>query len=93
MSMGRPGAQWNSTDIRREMPANQPSQGADADLWHNRGEWIERLPLYKRLTRNELAERVRFELTLEFPLNTLSKRAPSATRPPLQGAVSFLNLP
>jgi hypothetical protein len=31
-----------------------------------------------------LAERVRFELTLEFPLNTLSKRAPSATRPPLQ---------
>ena len=31
-----------------------------------------------------MAERVRFELTLEFPLNTLSKRAPSATRPPLQ---------
>ena len=31
-----------------------------------------------------LAERVGFEPTLEFPLNTLSKRAPSATRPPLR---------
>jgi hypothetical protein len=31
-----------------------------------------------------MAERVGFEPTLEFPLNTLSKRAPSATRPPLQ---------
>jgi hypothetical protein len=30
-----------------------------------------------------LAERVGFEPTLEFPLNTLSKRAPSTTRPPL----------
>jgi hypothetical protein len=30
-----------------------------------------------------MAERVGFEPTLEFPLNTLSKRAPSATRPPL----------
>jgi hypothetical protein len=33
----------------------------------------------------ELAERVGFEPTLEFPLNTLSKRAPSATRPSLRG--------
>src|SRR5437899_5466502 len=31
-----------------------------------------------------LAERVGFEPTLEFPLNTLSKRAPSATRPSLR---------
>src|SRR5271170_247492 len=31
-----------------------------------------------------LAERVGFEPTLEFPLNTLSKRAPSTTRPSLQ---------
>ena len=30
-----------------------------------------------------LAERVGFEPTLEFPLNTLSKRAPSTTRPSL----------
>jgi hypothetical protein len=30
-----------------------------------------------------MAERVGFEPTLEFPLNTLSKRAPSTTRPPL----------
>src|SRR6185369_16247812 len=29
-----------------------------------------------------MAERVGFEPTLEFPLNTLSKRAPSTTRPP-----------
>ncbi len=33
---------------------------------------------------NNLAERVGFEPTLEFPLNTLSKRAPSATRPSLR---------
>src|SRR5213593_4262987 len=32
-----------------------------------------------------VAERVGFEPTLEFPLNTLSKRAPSATRSSLQG--------
>src|SRR2546427_3191280 len=31
----------------------------------------------------DLAEREGFEPTLEFPLNTLSKRAPSATRPSL----------
>ena len=37
-----------------------------------------------------LAERVGFEPTLEFPLNTLSKRAPSATRPSLQGVVCTL---
>jgi hypothetical protein len=30
-----------------------------------------------------VAERVGFEPTLEFPLNTLSKRAPSTTRPSL----------
>jgi hypothetical protein len=30
-----------------------------------------------------MAERVGFEPTLEFPLNTLSKRAPSTTRPSL----------
>src|SRR6185437_458062 len=31
-----------------------------------------------------LAEGVGFEPTLRFPVNTLSKRAPSATRPPLR---------
>src|ERR1039458_1838357 len=31
-----------------------------------------------------MAERVGFEPTLEFPLNTLSKRAPSTTRPSLR---------
>src|SRR5881227_2410532 len=40
-----------------------------------------------RLNRlaDTMAERVGFEPTLEFPLNTLSKRAPSTTRPPLLG--------
>ena len=33
-----------------------------------------------------LAERVGFEPTLRFLANTLSKRAPSATRPPLREA-------
>ena len=32
--------------------------------------------------KKQLAVRVGFEPTLEFPLNTLSKRAPSTTRPP-----------
>jgi hypothetical protein len=32
---------------------------------------------------NKVAERQGFEPWLEFPLNTLSKRAPSATRPSL----------
>src|SRR5258708_3018694 len=38
----------------------------------------------KLLKPKGLAERVGFEPTLEFPLNTLSKRAPSATRPSLR---------
>ena len=37
-----------------------------------------------------MAERVGFEPTLEFPLNTLSKRAPSATRPSLHGVNCLL---
>jgi hypothetical protein len=42
-------------------------------------------PSHKRSIINKiLAERVGFEPTLEFPLNTLSKRAPSATRPSLR---------
>ena len=32
----------------------------------------------------ELAEREGFEPSVEFPLHTLSKRAPSTTRPPLR---------
>src|SRR6267154_596053 len=34
-----------------------------------------------------MAEGVGFEPTLRFPVNTLSKRAPSATRPPLRTAL------
>src|SRR5271165_2305254 len=41
-------------------------------------------PSRKCQITKELAERVGFEPTLEFPLNTLSKRAPSATRPSLR---------
>jgi hypothetical protein len=47
-----------------------------------------RLPTGSAATRylieNEMAERQGFEPWLEFPLNTLSKRAPSATRPSLR---------
>src|SRR6202030_3612949 len=39
-----------------------------------------------------MAERVGFEPTLEFPLNTLSKRAPSTTRPSLLGRNSQHNM-
>src|SRR5216683_3475681 len=35
------------------------------------------------MAKTILAEGVGFEPTLRFPVNTLSKRAPSATRPPL----------
>ena len=38
-----------------------------------------------------LAERVGFEPTLEFPLNTLSKRAPSATRPSLLESMVYVD--
>ena len=41
------------------------------------------------LKTKSLAERVGFEPTLEFPLNTLSKRAPSATRPSLRSEVAL----
>ena len=41
----------------------------------------------------EMAERLGFETRLELPLNTLSKRAPSATRPSLHAGVALLNLP
>jgi hypothetical protein len=34
---------------------------------------------------NSMAERARFELAIRSPAYTLSKRAPSATRPPLHG--------
>jgi hypothetical protein len=37
-----------------------------------------------------MAEREGFEPPLEFPLNTLSKRAPSATRPSLRGVGKIL---
>jgi hypothetical protein len=36
------------------------------------------------ICEQQLAEGVGFEPTLRFPVNTLSKRAPSATRPPLR---------
>src|ERR1700730_7928060 len=35
--------------------------------------------------RESVAERERFEPSIEFPLYTLSKRAPSTTRPSLRG--------
>src|SRR6266851_4793247 len=39
------------------------------------------------MAKTILAEGVGFEPTLRFPVNTLSKRAPSATRPPLRTAL------
>ena len=43
---------------------------------------------WRTLRNNALAEGVGFEPTLRFPVNTLSKRAPSATRPPLQSSIA-----
>ena len=43
---------------------------------------------------DQVAERQGFEPWIEFPLYTLSKRAPSATRPSLRGVgCSYLNKP
>ena len=39
-----------------------------------------------------MAERMGFEPMKEFPLYTLSKRAPSTTRPPLQNTYSLFIL-
>src|SRR6266852_9852419 len=39
------------------------------------------------MAKTIVAEGVGFEPTLRFPVNTLSKRAPSATRPPLRTAL------
>ena len=44
---------------------------------------LQALVYCKLLILKCMAERVGFEPTLEFPLNTLSKRAPSTTRPSL----------
>src|SRR6185312_14742047 len=41
----------------------------------------------RMLVAEGLAEGVGFEPTLRFPVNTLSKRAPSATRPPLRNSL------
>src|SRR6185312_5414917 len=43
----------------------------------------DRRPCQRTQSPKGLAEGVGFEPTLRFPVNTLSKRAPSATRPPL----------
>jgi hypothetical protein len=42
------------------------------------------LDLVEKRRRNCVAERVGFEPTVEFPLHTLSKRAPSTTRTSLR---------
>jgi hypothetical protein len=64
-------------DLLREMWGHLPSS--------RRGLTVERLQQYKWLIYNELrmAEREGFEPSVEFPLHTLSKRAPSTTRPSL----------
>src|SRR5258708_38652840 len=41
----------------------------------------------EKILVSRMAEGVGFEPTLRFPVNTLSKRAPSATRPPLRTAL------
>ena len=51
-----------------------PKDKVSRDVWHSS----------YGIDSKVLAEKVGFEPTLEFPLNTLSKRAPSTTRPPLQ---------
>ena len=43
-------------------------------------------------SNKNMAERMGFEPMIEFPLYTLSKRAPSTTRPPLQNNYSLFIL-
>jgi hypothetical protein len=64
---------------------------AEAEIYINYWQhaiYLSFVPLRINDSWNHLAERVGFEPTLEFPLNTLSKRAPSTTRPPLQRGLS-----
>ena len=42
-----------------------------------------KIKLRAKYAANLMAERMGFEPMIEFPLYTLSKRAPSTTRPPL----------
>src|ERR1700710_3002821 len=51
----------------------------------NTGLFVPRSGLWRMKTLRVLAEGVGFEPTIRFPVYTLSKRAPSATRPSLRG--------
>jgi hypothetical protein len=61
---------------------DQPLAGTRAAVG---GDWIAISP--NTAHSAGMAEGVGFEPTLRFPVNTLSKRAPSATRPPLRTAL------
>ena len=45
-----------------------------------------------KILANLMAERMGFEPMIEFPLYTLSKRAPSTTRPPLHKLMKYTSL-
>ena len=62
--------------VTRAITANQSFRQSDSSSC---------LFKYKIFIFNNLAEREGFEPSIEFPLYTLSKRAPSTTRPSLLG--------
>src|SRR6266581_2125217 len=66
----------------RTSPDRQKTNNLRCDFVKNNKKGVIVTQCFKRQIK--LAERVGFEPTLEFPLNTLSKRAPSATRPSLR---------
>jgi hypothetical protein len=70
--------------VREQQKADAPKATADyyAGLQRIRDRTQELRRLENRVL-GKVAEGVGFEPTLRFPVNTLSKRAPSATRPPL----------
>jgi hypothetical protein len=55
-----------------------------AKPWDFMWERLQRLRVMWSVLRMELAEREGFEPSVEFPLHTLSKRAPSTTRTSLR---------
>ncbi len=62
----------------------------------SRGIGQERMPVCKlsgRKGQKNMAEREGFEPSIEFPLYTLSKRAPSTARPSLRRGLHLFSLP
>jgi hypothetical protein len=85
---------WREGGQERHISAANPPRQCGALLTKARQYWPIRWGSIEpeNISQDRLAEGVGFEPTLRFPVNTLSKRAPSATRPPLQRMLGGRNI-